>query len=109
MNNNTLFAIISLAFSVTAVLLGLICIKRLGGKLKTAVMFLIFAVGLVIIREILSLFNLLQNLFVGFAIRLLITAFILMAVLNINQMIKIIDGEYKKVLSKEQSGKKKGC
>lgn len=108
MNWNIFVAVISLAFSLIAIVFGLDALKRLGGRLKTSVIFLIYALGAIIVREILSLFNLLQNIFVGFALRILIALFVLLAILSIGQMIKVIDGEYNRVLKKEeQNGKKR--
>jgi hypothetical protein len=107
MNWNIFVVIISLAFSLIAIVFGLNILKRLGGKLKTSVIFLIFTLGVIVIREILSIFNLLQNIFVGFTLRILMALFILLAILNIGWMIKYIDGEYDKVLKKErQNGNK---
>ncbi len=106
MNWNIIVVIISLAFSMIAMVLAVNVLKRLGGRLKTTVIFLIFTLGVIVLREILSLFNLLQNIFIGFGLRILIAVFILIAVLKIGGMIKAIDGEYGQVLKKEKECEK---
>ena len=100
--------VLSFAFSVFVIVFALNCLKRLGGRLKTVVIFLILAMSIGIARDVLSFFNILQTAYFIYTLRIIIIAFVFLAILNIAWMIKVIDGEYKNVLKREkQNGKKR--
>ncbi len=113
MDWNIIVATISLAFSLIAIIFGLKSLEKLGGRLRIAVLFLIFTFGAIVVKEILFFFNLFGSMFVGFGLRILMTLFVFLAMINILWMIKAIDGEYKRgeyknVIKREKQEKQFG-
>jgi hypothetical protein len=105
----TILLVLSFAFGIFVIVFALNCLKRLGGKLKRSVIYLILAMGVYLVKGVLDFFFMVsENFYVVLLVKILVILFVFLAIVNIAQMIKIIDGEYKTVLKKEkQNGKKK--
>ncbi len=79
-------------FTVFVIIFSLNCLKRLGGNLKSAVIFLILAMGVKIIREVLDFFSIWSSFYFDFIVRVLVILLIFLSIISISKMIKEVDG-----------------
>jgi len=99
MDINTILSFITLVIGLVSIFFGIWATRRLAGNLKSSVMFLIIAAIVFIIKEIFEIFNFLSFTTTGLIRNigsLLIILSILLAVINMKQMIDGIDNHYKK-------------
>lgn len=99
MDLNSVMAFISLVFGLVCIFIGIWVAARLSGKLRKAIVFLDTALFIFVIREILTLYIFLTAInleLIRNAVTILIIFFILLAIINMKQMIDGIDGHYKK-------------
>jgi len=93
---NTFIGVFDLIVAIATILVGVIVISRFKGKLKSAIVFLISAVIVILVREFLYLAGIIYPGFVVGIMRIVTVLLILLAMLSMKSMISDIDGRYKK-------------
>jgi len=87
--------IINIVIIIISLIYGIWLTFRFAGRLRAALIFLILAVLVVLIREVLVLVGITAESFVVGIMRLLIVLFILFAIISMKLMVNYLDGKYK--------------
>lgn len=88
--------VLSVIFALVSILIGIWVTGRVAGKLKSAAVFLILAIAVIIVKEILALANVVYASFIVGIMRVATVFFILLAILSMKKMIDRVDNHYKK-------------
>lgn len=93
---SVLIGIINIILIFVSVFIGLWTAVRLKGKLKTAIIFLILAMAVILTREVLILAEVTTVSYIVGLMRTITVLFILFTVLSIKKVISVIDNKHKK-------------
>lgn len=100
----TFLSVVGFLFTLLSIVIGIRVLRRFKGNLKKTILYLLITLGLLFVRALLRLENIIPAATINsinMLTNLLLTFFILMAILEIKQLTKIIDsGHYKnKIIS----------
>lgn len=104
----TILSFVGALFTFLSIVLGFPLLNRFKGNLKKAVLYLLITLTLLLIRSVLRTFNTIPSGIindVNLILSLFLTFFVLMALLEMKQLVKISDDNYYK--SKAIAGKRK--